>query len=74
VDFSESSTLDELLKNFTRRLIEESLRRAGGNKNQAARLLGVSRHALRRRMLTVGMNESEEGETGTANVRIRLTS
>lgn len=74
VDFRDTHTLDDLLKNFTRRLIEESLRRSAGNKNQAARLLGVSRHALRRRMLTVGMGDSEDGETSSANVRIRLTS
>ncbi|OGG46901.1 MAG: hypothetical protein A3F84_01120 [Candidatus Handelsmanbacteria bacterium RIFCSPLOWO2_12_FULL_64_10] len=33
-----------------RRLIREALRRSGGNQVQAARLLGISRDALRRRM------------------------
>jgi sigma-54 dependent transcriptional regulator, acetoin dehydrogenase operon transcriptional activator AcoR len=74
VDFREPNTLDELLKNFTRLLIEESLRRTGGNKNHAARLLGISRHALRRRMMTVGMTEPDESENAPGNVRIRLTS
>ncbi len=40
------STLPEL----ERRLVELALRRAGGNVSQAARLLGISRGALRRRL------------------------
>jgi DNA-binding NtrC family response regulator len=42
-------------------LIREALRRAGGNKSQAARLLGVSRNALRYRLSKIGMpDEAEE--------------
>jgi len=73
VDFQELLTLDRVLKNFTRRLIEEALRRAAGNKNHASRLLGVSRHALRRRMLTVDLREAGAPQSDASNVRIRLT-
>ena len=38
------------LEEAERRLIREALRRSGGNQAQAARLLGISRDALRRRM------------------------
>ncbi len=38
------------LESFERDLIREALRRAGGNQVQASKLLGISRHALRRRM------------------------
>ncbi len=38
------------LETFERDLIREAVRRADGNQVQAAKLLGISRHALRRRM------------------------
>ncbi|MBK5290743.1 MAG: sigma-54-dependent Fis family transcriptional regulator [Acidobacteriia bacterium] len=44
-------TLDE----HERNLIREALRRAGGNKSHAARLLGLSRNALRYRLTQMGI-------------------
>jgi DNA-binding NtrC family response regulator len=41
-------------------MIRESLRRANGNKSQAARLLGLSRNALRYRLSKIGI--ADEGE------------
>jgi DNA-binding NtrC family response regulator len=42
-------------------LIREALRRAAGNKSQAARLLGLSRNALRYRLSKIGVpDEAEE--------------
>jgi DNA-binding NtrC family response regulator len=42
-------------------LIREALRRAGGNKSQAARMLGLSRNALRYRLSKIGVpDEAEE--------------
>jgi DNA-binding NtrC family response regulator len=38
----------DLLSNAQRRQIERVLRRVGGNKTEAARLLGISRRALYR--------------------------
>lgn len=38
------------LENLERRVVGEALRRTGGNQVQAAKLLGISRHRLRRRL------------------------
>ena len=42
-------------------MIREALQRADGNKSQAARLLGLSRNALRYRLSKIGIEDSEEG-------------
>lgn len=47
----EGVTLDQ----HEQQLIREALRRAGGNKSQAARLLGLSRNALRYRLAQMGI-------------------
>jgi DNA-binding NtrC family response regulator len=41
-------------------MVQEALRRANGNKSQAARLLGLSRNALRYRLSKIGI--ADEGE------------
>jgi DNA-binding NtrC family response regulator len=50
-------TLDE----YEKWLIQEALRRAKGNKSQAARLLGITRNAFRYRLSQTGI-ENGEGE------------
>jgi len=40
-------------------MIREALKRAGGNKSQAARLLGFSRNALRYRLSKIGIDDNE---------------
>jgi len=40
-------------------MIREALKRAGGNKSQAARLLGLSRNALRYRLSKIGISDNE---------------
>ncbi|MBI3469823.1 MAG: sigma-54-dependent Fis family transcriptional regulator [Candidatus Solibacter usitatus] len=47
----EGLTLDQ----YEQDLIREALRRAGGNKSQAARLLGLTRNAFRYRLSQMGM-------------------
>jgi DNA-binding NtrC family response regulator len=47
----EGLTLDD----YEREIIREALRRADGNKSQAARLLGLTRNALRYRLTQMGM-------------------
>jgi transcriptional regulator with PAS, ATPase and Fis domain len=47
----EGLTLDD----YERDIIREALRRANGNKSQAARLLGLTRNALRYRLTQMGM-------------------
>jgi DNA-binding NtrC family response regulator len=49
------------LEQFEDEIIKEALRRAGGNKSQAARLLGLSRNALRYRLSRMGV--ADEAET-----------
>jgi len=48
------------LEQFEDEIIREALRRAGGNKSQAARLLGLSRNALRYRLSKLGVADEEE--------------
>ena len=48
------------LERWEDEMIRESLRRANGNKSQAARLLGLSRNALRYRLSKIGI--ADEGE------------
>jgi DNA-binding NtrC family response regulator len=43
-------------------MIREALRRANGNKSQAARLLGLSRNALRYRLSKLGVPDEPEGQ------------
>ncbi|HUI41821.1 MAG TPA: sigma-54 dependent transcriptional regulator [Terriglobia bacterium] len=57
----EGITLDE----FEDEIIREALRRADGNKSQAARLLGLSRNALRYRLSKMGVaDDAEPGSAG----------
>jgi two-component system, NtrC family, response regulator AtoC len=45
----------QTLEQFEDELIKEALRRSNGNKSQAARLLGLSRNALRYRLTKIGV-------------------
>ncbi len=53
---TEGMTLDQ----FEDEMIREAMRRAGGNKSQAARLLGLSRNALRYRLSKMGVPDEPE--------------
>jgi DNA-binding NtrC family response regulator len=48
------------LEQFEDEIIKEALHRAGGNKSQAARLLGLSRNALRYRLAKMGLPDENE--------------
>ncbi len=48
------------LEQFEDEIIREALRRANGNKSQAARLLGLSRNALRYRLSKIGVPDEPE--------------
>jgi DNA-binding NtrC family response regulator len=48
------------LDSYEQSIIREALNRANGNKSQAARLLGLSRNALRYRLSKIGI--ADEGE------------
>jgi DNA-binding NtrC family response regulator len=55
----EGMTLDK----WEEEIIREALRRANGNKSQAARALGLSRNALRYRLSQMGFPDSAEKES-----------
>ena len=48
------------LEQWEDEMIREALRRANGNKSQAARLLGLSRNALRYRLSKIGISDEPE--------------
>jgi DNA-binding NtrC family response regulator len=50
------------LEHWEDEVIQEALRRASGNKSQAARLLGLSRNALRYRLSRIGIPDEGEKE------------
>lgn len=51
------------LEQWEDEMVQEALRRANGNKSQAARLLGLSRNALRYRLSKIGIADEGERET-----------
>lgn len=56
--------LDEFLGRMERELIRRALDRAKGNKAKAARMLGLTRPRLYRRLVQLGMVMDERGERG----------
>jgi DNA-binding NtrC family response regulator len=48
------------LEQWEDEMVQEALRRASGNKSQAARLLGLSRNALRYRLSKIGIGDDSE--------------
>ena len=50
----------QTLEQFEDEIIKEALRRAHGNKSQAARLLGLSRNALRYRLTKIGVPDDQQ--------------
>jgi transcriptional regulator with AAA-type ATPase domain len=59
VDAEQQLGLDALLEQVERRLIQQALQRARGNKTQAASLLAIWRPRLLRRMEALGIAETE---------------
>jgi two-component system, NtrC family, response regulator AtoC len=51
------------LEQWEDEMIREALRRANGNKSQAARLLGLSRNALRYRLSKIGITDEVEKDS-----------
>jgi DNA-binding NtrC family response regulator len=50
------------LANNERRLIESALQQAGGNKSQAARLLGITRRTLYSRLKLLGISSAADAD------------
>jgi DNA-binding NtrC family response regulator len=60
--------LRETIAEFERSAIEAALERAGGNKSQAARALGISRFALQRKLDKYGFETGEVSGAGEAKL------
>ena len=55
VTFPPKDPLPDIIKEIRRNFVEEALRRSGGNKDKASRILNISRYTLRRQMKVLGM-------------------
>jgi two-component system, NtrC family, response regulator PilR len=64
--FSSSASLDTILGDIERKMIEKSLRATDGNKTEAAKLLGITLRSLRYRLAKHGLSDEapEEGIEG----------
>lgn len=58
----------ETLEHWEQMMIREALRRANGNKSQAARMLGLTRNALRYRLSQMGMENGAADESESSAV------
>jgi len=56
----ETIALDEFLRRVERELLQRAMARAKGNKTKAARLLGMTRPRLYRRLIQLGLEEKED--------------
>jgi DNA-binding NtrC family response regulator len=54
----------QTLEQFEDAIIQEAMRRSNGNKSQAARLLGLSRNALRYRLSKMGVPDEQQDTSG----------
>jgi two-component system, NtrC family, response regulator AtoC len=57
--FPSEISLNAVVSDFKRALIEEALRRTGGRRQEAARLLGISRYSLKHYMRSLNMWDQE---------------
>ncbi len=62
---SDDVLLDPILEQVERQTILEALRRANGQRNRAAQLMGISRSRLYRRMEVLRITPSESADSGT---------
>ena len=60
--FSSNSSLDTLLGDVERKMIEKALRTTNGNKTEAARLLGITLRSLRYRLAKHELDDDNEGD------------
>ena len=60
--FSSNAGLDTLLGNVEKKMIEKALRSTGGNKTEAAKILGITLRSLRYRLAKHGLYEESGDE------------
>ncbi|MBI5252118.1 MAG: sigma-54-dependent Fis family transcriptional regulator [Desulfomonile tiedjei] len=60
VNFPVRKSIHDVTREVKKSLVFEALRRSGGSKQGAARLLGISRHAFAHQMKAIGLTDDEE--------------
>jgi DNA-binding NtrC family response regulator len=58
--FPDGRSLNDLAKDLKRALVNEALRRSGGSRQGAAKLLGISRYSLKHYMNSLGLGWDDE--------------
>jgi DNA-binding NtrC family response regulator len=58
--FPKDKTLNDVTRDLKRALVEEALRRAGGNTVKASQLLGISRNSLNHYVASLEVNRGGE--------------
>jgi two-component system response regulator PilR (NtrC family) len=73
--FSTTASLDTLLGNVEKKMIEKALRSTGGNKTEAAKLLGITLRSLRYRLAKHGLYEEagDEDEIGEEEIKEEIS-
>lgn len=59
VNFPMNKNIHDVTRDVKKSLVFEALRRSGGSKQGAARLLGISRHAFAHQMKAIGLSDDE---------------
>ncbi len=67
--FSSNAGLDTLLGNVEKKMIEKALRSTGGNKTEAAKLLGITLRSLRYRLAKHGLYEESVDENEDEEIK-----
>ncbi|MDR2624714.1 MAG: sigma-54 dependent transcriptional regulator [Zoogloeaceae bacterium] len=63
----DGENLDDYLLRVERQAIDDALKRAGGNRTKAARVLGISFRSMRYRLERLGMERENGAEEGSSN-------
>lgn len=55
IQFPKSESINDITRNMKSKLVSEALRRSGGSKKGAAKLLGISRYSLKHYLKTLDL-------------------
>jgi two-component system response regulator AtoC len=62
-EFPEGKNLNDITKDMKRSVITEALRRSGGSRKGASKLLGISRYSLKHYMRTLGFQVEDDDDS-----------
>ncbi|MEE9214014.1 MAG: sigma-54 dependent transcriptional regulator [Thermodesulfobacteriota bacterium] len=66
--FTSSTSLDTLLGSIEKKMIDKALRSAGGNKTEAAKLLGITLRSFRYRLAKHGMYDESSDDLNSEDI------